>query len=282
MLNFSRSTFTWKSHPWQPDPHYKWAGGFVGQPGEVYHVRFNLEARCHITEEASGQSAELFLGAPCRSEYTIARRNLFQIPSTEWRMAFSRNCSVPIAKDPSTQTEATAPTPLAEQFADFAIDIRTYPQTEDLADVPQIVAATFDNALLNAASTYRDPRGFAVTVEYPVHLININADPPQFQICTGPVLLPDLATWDGAEVHRVFVADVAISDFDWVEFILRRQVEAAPEERAWLDRPRGRDRYELRDPANPPTGNPPDRPKPLVFNEVWEFDATNTVTRAVD
>ena len=42
MINFPRSTFTWKSHPWHPDPYYKWAGGFVGTPGQVYHVRFSL------------------------------------------------------------------------------------------------------------------------------------------------------------------------------------------------------------------------------------------------
>ncbi len=85
MINFPRSTFTWKSHPWRPDPFFKWPG-FVGRYGQSYHVRFNLEARCEVTEEASGKSAELFLGAPCRTEYTIARRNLFQIPSGEWRL----------------------------------------------------------------------------------------------------------------------------------------------------------------------------------------------------
>ena len=84
MINFPRSTFTWEAHPYQPDPYYKWTGGFVGINGQVYHVRFNLEAQCAITEEATGKTTELFLGAPCRSEYTIARRNLFQVPSGEW------------------------------------------------------------------------------------------------------------------------------------------------------------------------------------------------------
>lgn len=121
-----------------------------------------------------------------------------------------------------------------------------------------------------------------MTVEYPVNLININAETPQFQVCTGPVLLPDLATWNGEEVERVFVADVAISAMDWVEFILRREVEAAPEERSWLDQPRGRDRLELVDPDNIPPGYPPARPRPLVFNETWEMEATNVIKRALN
>ena len=42
MIDFSRSTFTWHNHPWTPDPYYRYAGGFVGEPGQVYHVRFGL------------------------------------------------------------------------------------------------------------------------------------------------------------------------------------------------------------------------------------------------
>ena len=122
-------------------------------------------------------------------------------------------------------------------------------------------------------------RGLDVTVEFPVNLINVNADPPQFQVCTGPILLPDLATWDGADLSRIFVADVAFTRFDRVEFILRREVEAADSEKEWLDRPRGRDRLELIDPANAPEGYPPGRPKPTVFNEVWDLESTNLLLR---
>ena len=96
----------------------------------------------------------------------------------------------------------------------------------------------------------------------------------------GRCLLPDLATWDGGDLHRVFVAHAAFSRSDRVEFILRRPVRAAPEERAWLDVPRGLDRLELRDPGNPPPGYPPPRHRPLVYNETWDLAAHNVVLRA--
>lgn len=280
MINFPRSTFTWKAHPREPDPYYRWPGGFVGEHGQFYHVRFNLESRCEVTEEATGKLAELYLGAPCRSEYTIAGRNLFQIPSDEWRMAFSRQSSLSIAKRPSTEEEPASVSRLSDAFQDFCIDIHAFAEVEELTDAGQIVEATLNNEVLNACSTYRD-RGFTVIVEFPVNLININSEEAEFQICTGPVLLPDLATWNGEEIERVFVAHVAISGLDTVEFILRREVEATPEERAWLDRPRGRDRLELIDPNNGPSGYPPERPKPLVYNETWELEATNMVFRAL-
>jgi hypothetical protein len=281
MIDFSRSSFTWKHIPWSHDPHYKYAGGFVGQEGQVYHVRFLLEAKCEVADPATGAVVDLYAGAPCRSEYTIARRNLFQVPSAEWRLAFSDTDSIPIARRPSTETEAAERRPLTEAFSETRLDVRRLASTRELADGHEIVAATFADELMNARSTYRDAdRGLDVTVEFPVNLINVNEADGEFQICTGPVLLPDLATWDGAGVSRVFLAHVAVTAFDWVEFILRREVKADDAERQWLDTPRGRDRSELWDPAQPPAGHPPARPRPTVYNETWELPATNVFTAA--
>jgi hypothetical protein len=280
MIDFSRSTFTWKSQPWKADPYYRWQGGFVGTVGQVYQVRFTLDARCHVHHDDSGESTELFLGAPCRSEYTIARRNLFQIPSGEWRMAFSERSSVSIARCPGDDTEEATTTPL-DRYQDYEIDVRRLADASELRSTESIVKATLAKDLLNGLTVYRDQeRGFTVTVEYPVNVMNLNEADGEFQICTGPVILPDLSTWDGHDVGRVFLAHVAVSGFDHAEFVLRREIDAAEAEREWLDRPRGRDRLELRDPDIKPTGYPPERPKPTAYNEIWEVDADNAVLRS--
>jgi hypothetical protein len=281
MYDFPRSTFTWHSHPWHADPYYRYPGGFVGTPGESYHVRFNLEAACTILVEATGQTTELFLGAPCRIEYTIAMRNLFQVPSAEFRMPFSRRYRLALAKEPSTVREEVSVTPLAEAFRWHDLRLRSHAQADPLTDTQAILDATLAGDLLNAVSTYRDEvRNLTVSVEYPVNLINLNVENGEFQVCTGPLILPDLATWDGAEVTRVFLAHAAWTAFDHVEFILQREVDAAPQARAWLDQPRGRDRLELLDPTKQPPGYPPSRPRPTVYNETWELAATNEILRA--
>jgi hypothetical protein len=281
MINFHASSFTWESRPHEPDPFYKYVGGFVGEDGYVYHVRFNLQSACRIREPGASGGLELFLGSPCRSEYTIADSNLFQIPSGEWRMPFSREGSYTIASRPSWEQEPSRMRPHAEARAGHRIVIRCFDGGEELTTRQEIVDASLGDDLLNGVCTWRDEaRGLEVTVEFPVNLINVNTDPPQFQVCTGPILLPDLGTWDGADLRRIFVADVALTRFDRVEFILRREVEAADSEKDWLDRPRGRDRQELIDPANAPEGYPPGRPKPTVFNEVWDLESTNLLLRA--
>lgn len=281
MIDFRRSMFNWKSYPWYPDAFYKYTGGFVGTPGQVYQVRFNVEATCTIQDEQSGQTTELFVGAPCRTEYTIATRNLFQVPSAEFRFAWSHALRLQIAARPSNETEKSNTAKLSDAFQAHKTDLRSFTDVTELTSVRAIGEATLANDLLNARSTYRDnARGLTVTVEYPVNLINVNTDDDEFQVCTGPVIVPDLATWDGQEVQRVFLAHVAFTHFDHVEFILQREVEAAPQERTWLDQPRGRDRWELREPNQRPPNYPPVRPRPTVYNETWEFPAVNVVLRA--
>ncbi|MCY3714002.1 MAG: hypothetical protein OXH02_11995 [Gemmatimonadetes bacterium] len=295
MIAFHRSSFHWKSRPWKPDPVYKYTGGFVGTPGQAYQVRFHLEAACTVEDLETGHKTELYLGAPCRSEYTIARRNLFQIPSDEWRMAFSRSLSIPISRRPSTEPAGSGGTPLEEQFQGHDIDIRQYDTDDTLTNAREVVQATLDRDLMNVRITWppstirhnRDQadqagqadRSLKVTLEFPVDLININEEDAEFQVCTGPVVLPDLETWDGSEVHRVFLADAAISGFDHAEFILRREIEAAEREKHWYEAPRGRDRLELNDPENPPPDYPPRRPRPLVYNETWEMETENVILR---
>ena len=281
MIAFHRSSFHWRSWPWKPDPTYKYTGGFVGVPGQAYQVRFHLEAACTVEDLESGRQTELFLGAPCRTEYTIARRNLFQIPSDEWRMAFSRRLSIPISRRPSTEPAETRGIPLERQFQGHEIDIGQYPTEETLTSAREVVQATLDRDLMNGRIAYREPdqagRNLQVTLEFPVDLININEEDAEFQVCTGPVVLPDLETWGGGEVHRVFLADAAISGFDHAEFILRREIEAAEREKHWYEASRGRDRLELNDPDNPPPDYPPRRPRPLIYNETWEKETENVI-----
>lgn len=281
MINYPASTFTWQGRPFTPDPYYKYPGGFVGNPGQVYHVRMNLVSKCDIRNDATGDVTELFVSSPCRSEYTIASRNLFQVPGAEFRYAFSRDKSLHIAKGPSTEVEGVESRSLADHFQEHSIEIRHFDDAEEITTVRGINEATLANDMLNARCTYKDAkRGLTISIDYPINLINLNVADDEFQVCTGPVVLPDLATWDGHEVTRIFLAHAAFTRFDRVEFILRREVDAADHEKEWLDVPRGLDRLELRDPNNEPPGYPPARPKLTAYNEVWDLESENVVLRA--
>lgn len=133
--------------------------------------------------------------------------------------------------------------------------------------------------MMNGASTYTDAgTGLKITVEFPIQLINLDPANSLFQLYCGPVILPDLKTWDGEGVDRAFLAEVAWSQFDYAEFILRREVEMAETDRAWFDVVRGHDRRELWDPNNPPPESLAVRPRqPHVYWEQWSLQTENVV-----
>ena len=277
MIDFNRSFITWTIDWAEPDPVYAYPGGFVGEPGEATTSRVQIDASCEIVDEARGEACTLYLSAPCRSEFIIAEDNLFQVPNGEFRAAVNDACMVPIAAEPSWQDEGTRRQPIGSRFADFDIDVRANDAVA-LASSDEVVAASLAGDRLNARSTYRDAaRGLAVTVEYPIKLINLHAGGGRYQVCTGAVALPDLATWDGAGVDRVFVAHAAFTAADHVEFILRRSIELAEHELAWAAAVRGRDRYQRRTP-----GEAAERPRPRAagYYETWELAAANTILRA--
>ena len=265
--------------PHEPDPVYKYTGGLLADPGDVICVRLKADARLTITPDA-GEPFTCYVIAPCRAEYTIVSDNLFQIPSGEYRAVFSEAFGVPIGKRPSTEAENLSRHSVAEKYQRFDVDIRHFANAEALKSVPDVIEATWDGALLNTVCAYRDEaRQLTVTIEFPVELINFDEQNEKFQVCTEPVIVPDLATWDGHGLDRVFLAGVAFSDFDRVEFILRREIEPAPSELSWYHQVRGRDRNELLEGAVEPPNAERSRPKPLVFNEVWTRDAEITIAR---
>ena len=277
MIDFNRSFITWTIEWAEPDPVHAYPGGFVGEPGEATTSRLQVDAACEIVDESRGTACTIYLTAPCRSEFIIADDNLFQVPNGEYRAAVSDAFVVPIATEPSWQDEGTRRQPVGARFAEFAIDVRPHAAVA-LASSDAVVVASLACDRLNARSTYRDEaHGLDVTVEYPIKLINLHAGGGRYQVCTGAVALPDLTTWDGAGVDRVFAAHAAFTADDHVEFILRRGIEVAEHELSWAAAVRGRDRYQRHD-----DGEPVDRPRPRAagYYETWELAADNAILRA--
>ncbi len=277
VIDFARSHFTWDHLPHEPDPDYKYPGGFVGEPGDAYHVRIGYDAVCTISRDDDAPPLEIFLLQPCLAEYTIADRNLFQVPSQEFRVALSRTHGIPIARSPSTEREPAAATPHAGRFAGTDFTTHEVPDARVTRDTGEVMRAVLAGRRLNARTTHHENAlGLTVTLEYPIRTINIERTKGAFQVDTGPMALPDLATWDGATVSRVFLAHAAFSAWDRAEFILRREVEPLASEHWWLE-VRGRDRRALRDPSQTPTEPPLPRRPPTLYNETLVVTVRNEI-----
>ncbi len=274
MIDFERSFFTWTSHPFELDTHYINSGGMTQGAGSVRNVRVTYDAKCDITNTKTGETEELFLLSPCRSEYTIPKEEFFQLPSGEWRVVFSRTHKIPLARKPSTEEEKSKAGEL--NLADTRFTTRTHSNFAVLTSAQQVIEATLANKPVNARTTYADEAaGYSWAIEYPARTMNLNVEEGLFQVDTGPIPLPDMNSYDGKRPMQAFLSYVAFSEFDSAEFILRREVEPSEEDKKFLFQSPGKWRYTLRDPNNPPPGHPPRPNWPTVFNETKVLKASN-------
>ena len=155
MLDFTRSFVTWTTHPWQPHPYYRWHGGFVGELGDVYRVRMQVDSTMEILVP-SGSPVTHYLGYPCRTEITIATEQFFMLPSGEWRAVFTREHRVPIARGPSDVPETGGRSPWSGQHSDLDFRPVTLSGAERLLDGHAVNEATQAGAVINGQTTYRD------------------------------------------------------------------------------------------------------------------------------
>ena len=274
MIDFDRSYSTWTGKPYVPHPHYVNDGGMVQGAGSVREVIIGYEATGTITNHDTGHVEELFLLHPCLGEFTIPKKDFFLLPSYEFRVIFTPTHEIPIDR-PASDAQLQR-TPQHHRFQGFRLNTRTCSGSSTLTTAKEVIEATLANRLLNARTTFQDPDGhYTVCLQYPARSMNLNVEENLFQVDTGPIPFPEMTGWEGERPLFAFLSFVAFSSFDSAEFILRREIEPSEEEKKWLHQIRGKWRWELRYPDDPPLDHPPRHPWPSVYNKIRVVQARN-------
>jgi hypothetical protein len=217
VTDFYRSYMCWGVEPNLEDKrlpgHMKWRN----------EVRIRIDARCTITNDATGTSEEFYLVAPCRTEWMYRDTGVIQNPSGEYRVIFSDDRQLYVGKSihesvlrhgPSTSTSGY-------NYVKFKI---TENDAEPLADEAAIVAETRDGIRPIIAKTeiINADRGLRATLEYPVHTMNYNDERTRFQVDTGPLIFPDLDVEAEHLIDTLSLAHAVYNKLDYVEFVLKR------------------------------------------------------------
>jgi hypothetical protein len=199
---------------------------FVVHNGENT-ARIQLDAACTIVDPA-GESEHYYLIAPCRAEPMYRDGDLFQMPNYEFCGIWSRDECLLLRTHWTSERDDREHGLNRERFADVRLDIRPFPATRRLADRAQIVEATLANRPLIARTELRDEeRGRRAVLEYPVKTMNVTREPPRFQVDTGPLIVPDLAS-TARPITTFDLAHVVYCTVDRAEFVLRRPNPVGP------------------------------------------------------
>ena len=188
------------------------------------NVRIQLDAACTVIDEGSGRSETYYLCAPCRGERYRKDDNLFAMPSYEWCGIFGENQSLVFRTHWTSDSDD-----ITLDDREDHLDIRTFPKARELTSHDEVVRAVVHTRQPFVARTeLRDEaRRLRALLEYPVRTMNAYMDANEFQVDTGPLIVPDFATETGRTIERFDMAYVVYNTFDKAEFVLRKPVQLA-------------------------------------------------------
>ncbi len=226
-IDFARSTFTFRVDSEKKPPKT------VTQkvPYSLNNARIPIEATLIVMEKGGGFQEEYVLGVSCKTEQVGVEKDIWHIPSADFKPIFSSDTFLAIKTYEVANRGATLyPPSLGEQperqvisieetFDDVRIDL-SRGDGRRLETAKAIVEAVLDNVPLNARTTIENDR-FTAVLEYPIKTINANERDWIYQPDTGPVLLPDLSRDPEDMIEGIELAYAAFNTPDWVEFIVR-------------------------------------------------------------
>lgn len=188
-------------------------------------ARIQIDATCRVEGWGpDGGVGEFHLITPCRSEvmYEDGKDHLFQMPNYEFCGIFATHELVLLRTRWTSDEEVPEYALPHERFERISIDL-TPITTEALATDKDVVEATLANRRLVARTVLTDPAtGAKATIDYPVKTMNVRQHPANYQVDTGPILIPRWDVVDQPAVLRFDVAHVVYWQNDRAEFVLRR------------------------------------------------------------
>ena len=195
-------------------------------PGRENNARIQVEARCTLSEIATGKTHDYFLVGSCKGEDTYGAGILFLDPSYDFCGIFSADEFI-LIRAGVPYTEKNTVGAIRDLFEGVRLDITLVPG-EVLESNPAIVHATLANRALNGRCEIADDaQRYRAEIEFPIKTMNVNDIRTIYQVDTGPILLPDFASAKERMVERFSLAFVAYNRPDEAHFVIQEPVATA-------------------------------------------------------
>ena len=187
-------------------------------PMTLNNVRAPIEARVVLQHLASGRQFDYALSAACKTEQVWVTRDIWHQPNADMCIYAGRDeCLIEKNWDVADKQILRFPATLGSQperqiedpaacFDDYRIEL-TPAMGTPLDTIDAILQALASSRLVVAHTQY-EWAGYAVTLEYPVKVVNFSERERYYQVDTGPILLPllDEAQTPLTTCRRAYIA----------------------------------------------------------------------------
>ena len=192
---------------------------FIIGNGPANEVRFWVESRTRLIDERTGTYEDYLQCGSCKSENTFAEKDLFQEVNYDFLPVFGPQWGVVFRRQAQLEENYREIRPAAEWWNGQEYHLQEG-KARELASNAEILEATYTNVPIIAQVEIADTgSGLRAIIECPVKTMNTNRERQQYQVDSGPVMLPDLERHERS-VEGLRLAYVAFNVPQFADFVV--------------------------------------------------------------
>jgi len=210
---------------------------FVCFSGPLNAARFWIESHTRVINQETALTEDYYQCGACKAENTWASRGksspfLFMEDNHDYTPVFGSEVSVVFRRKAYLNQRYKEVISEFKVFGKPVRRIRFADEQRLLNTSAEICRAGREGYPLVGRTEIGDETGgWKAIIEYPIKTININSDRNLFQVDTGPIAWPDLASRDGKSADTISLAFIAYDSFSSADFIIEAPTQIKQEGR---------------------------------------------------
>lgn len=197
---------------------------FIVCTGAGNAPQFWIESICHITEHPTATTQSFFQCASCKSEHTYGDADLFITPNYDFMPIFGANETLIFRRlayiTPGKQTyKSIGKSP----WGPAKTKIRMAPGRELTSGSEICAAAQAALPLVGRVTCHDAEHKRSMTLEFPIKTMNTDTANARWQVDTGPLVVPDLATPPKQCMASMQLAYVAFKEMTFADFVFETE-----------------------------------------------------------
>ena len=189
-------------------------------------VRFWIESRTFIINEATGETQVFYQCASCKSENTFGEKDLFYPDNYDFMPIFGgrdREDLVIFRRHVRITADYRSVTKSNDVWGKPVLNLRQAANPRTLDTWEAIRDTTAAATPIVSRTTIRNPETkLRAIIECPVKTMNISLDKKMYQVDTGPIAYPDLAKPADPLIECIRLAFVAFNAPHFADFVIEQ------------------------------------------------------------
>ncbi|MGI6459736.1 MAG: hypothetical protein ACOX5J_06515 [Candidatus Hydrogenedentales bacterium] len=206
-----------------PMPPLDYGLSFVCNTAPANAVRFWIESRTRLIDDATGAWTDYYQCASCKSEHTFAEKDLFHEDNYDFLPIFGDGRYLVFRRPARLSDSYRRLQTVEELWGEPQLRLQHAPTVTVLETWEQIRSATAAAIPIVTQTMMRNEEtGLRAIIECPTKTMNVSLEKQLYQIDTGPIAYPDLSKRYDPPIDCFSLAFIAFNAPGFADFVVEQ------------------------------------------------------------